>query len=66
MKVGGDATQSVENYVAVRTVRGRRSTFTYDDGQSGQTAHYLVRYLTRDDSTGPWSQVVSTTIAAAV
>ena len=65
-KVGGDASPSVDDYPTVRTITRRRTTFRYDPSDAGQVAHLLTRYLALDGSAGPWSQVVSTTIAAIV
>ena len=66
VKIGGDATSSPADYAPSRTLRRRTATFDYAPDRSGDNAHYLLRYLDRTDRPGPWSQVVTASIAAVV
>ena len=39
-------------------------TVEYDGADGGKTAHYMLRWVKKNDAKGPWSETISVTITA--
>lgn len=54
----------VKAYTFVRTVTGGSAEVTFEAERGGQTAAYLVRWVSATGEPGPWSETVTATVAA--
>jgi len=63
-KLGPSAPVSADGYSFYCSTTRSPFVVEFEAGDSGETAHYIARWVNKRNEPGPWSQTVSATIGA--